>query len=431
MKSWSRLPLLFRRTPHGTAKPESEKQPPIPFEAPPGPRSLLYATTVLTIALIAIFSSGCVAEGGPAETPTPTKTPAAQAVPPTATLTPPPPPPTATPVPANLAPYTGLPLADPSLKNVVPIFVCLNNDTVSRSSHFGLNEADITYEYIVDGFHLTRITSMYQSVPAREIGPVRSARWPNIHTTYMFDGLLVCSGGSDEIRYMLRNEVGFPYLDADIEDEFSTTYFYSVGDNYRTRLRTSVERIRRWVDDKIHTCSVSPLLPYCLEIFNPWLESQRHNPRPQEQASLSFSDIPPDFSAADAATINIPYPDGNGVEWRFDAASGRYLRFQSGAPHIDQATGQQISAENVIVLFAEHELTNIVEDSLGTRSVKIHLYGFGDVRVFRDARVYEGTWRANDQSPPRWFGPGEQPITLKPGRTWIQVVRTNDRISFQ
>ena len=137
-------------------------------------------------------------------------------------------------MPANLAPYTGLPLADPSLQHETPIFVCLNNDTVSRTSHFGLNEADITYEYIVDGFHLTRITSMYQSVPAREIGPVRSARWPNIHTTYMFDGLLVCSGGSDEIRYMLRNEVGFPYLDADIEDEFSTTYFYSVGDNYRT-----------------------------------------------------------------------------------------------------------------------------------------------------------------------------------------------------
>jgi hypothetical protein len=119
------------------------------------------------------------------------------------------------------------------------------------------------------------------------------------------------------------------------------------------------------------------------------------------------------------------------VEWRYDPSSGRYLRFQSGTPHIDQATGQQISSDNVIVVFAEHELTNIVEDSLGTLSVKIQLYGFGDLRVFRNAKVYEGTWRANDQSPPRWFGPGEQTITLKPGRTWIQVVRKSDRISYQ
>ena len=170
MKSWSLLPLLFRRTPHGTAKPESEKQLPLSFEAPSGARSRLNATTVLTIALIAIFSTGCVTEGGPAETPTPTKTPAAQAEPPTATPIPPPPP-TATPVPANLAPYTGLPLADHSLKNVTPIFVCLNNDTVSRASHFGLNEADITYEYIVDGFHLTRITSMYPERPRQRDRP--------------------------------------------------------------------------------------------------------------------------------------------------------------------------------------------------------------------------------------------------------------------
>ena len=150
-----------------------------------------------------------------------------------------------------------------------------------------------------------------------------------------------------------------------------------------------------------------------------------------ERASFPFSETPKEFWASEASTIRIPYPENNGVEWRYDPSSGRYLRFQSGAVHMDQATGRQVSSDNVIVVFAEHELTNIVEDSLGTRSVKIHLYGFGDLRVFRNGKVYEGTWRANDQSPPRWLGPGEEPITLKPGRTWIQVVRTSDRISYQ
>jgi len=85
----------------------------------------------------------------------------------------------------------------------------------------------------------------------------------------------------------------------------------------------------------------------------------------------------------------------------------------------------------VIVLFAKHELTNIVEDSLGTKGVDIKLYGFGDLRIFRDGRVYEGTWRANDESPPRWLGPGEQIIPLKPGQSWIQVVRPTDIITYQ
>lgn len=399
----------------------------------------------VAIALLLLLSlSACVGgEGG--ATPTPTKTPELAAMEQAAdTATPPPASAagstgasaesvqaTATPVPGGVARYTGLPLADPTLLQETPILVCLNNDVDSRAAHYGLNEADVTYEYIVDGFHLTRLTSMFQSIPAKEIGPVRSARWPNIHTTYMFDGILACSGGSDGIRYLLKNEVGFPYLDADSEDPESLTYFYSVGNNYRTRLRTSVDRVRRWMIDMARTCDVSPLLPYCLEIFSPWLEGQKNSPRPVERASFSFSGTPREFWAGEATIVRIPYPENNGVEWRYDGSSGRYLRYQSGAVHMDQATGQQISSDNVIVVFAEHELTNIVEDSLGTLSVKINLYGFGDLRVFRDGKVYEGTWRANDQSPPRWLGPGEQPITLKPGRTWIQVVRTSDRISYQ
>lgn len=448
MKLRSFLPL---KTPRGSRLPtveETEVRADRHDRAPAAVISRFYAGAV--VLLLLLIGSGC---GGPAgaETPTPTKTPEAAAQQEAAVTATPPASNAAegsstqasngtaanaeqtiaTPVPGNVARYTGLPLADPSLMHENPILVCINNDVTSRSAHFGLNEADVTYEYIVDGFHLTRLTTLYQSIPAREIGPVRSARWPNIHTTYMFDGILACSGGSDGIRYLLKNEVGFPYLDADSEDPESVTYFYSVGDNYRTRLRTSIDRVRRWMTDMANTCDVSPLLPYCLEIISPWLEGQKNNPRPADRASFTFSDVPKEFWAGDASTIRIPYPENNGVEWRYDPASGTYLRYQSGQVHMDQATGKQISSENVIVVFAEHELTNIVEDSLGTLSVKINLYGFGDLRVFRNGKVYEGTWRANDQSPPRWLGPGEQPITLKPGRTWIQVVRKSDRISYQ
>ncbi len=399
----------------------------------------LRTLTIPALVLLGILLAGCNSGQSPA-TPTPTKTPDMQVQQihtPTPTPMPASPTETATPVsasptaatPLHLAPYTGLPVADPSLLEEAPIFICLNNDLSGRSSHYGLNVADVTYEYIIDGFATTRITSMYQSTLVERIGPVRSARWPNIHMTYMYDGVLACSGGSDGIRYLLKNEVGFPYLDADTDDTLDTGYFFSIGSNYRTRLQTDVDRVRRWLANITQTCQTAPHLPYCDKVINPWLVS-RSTPRPWERASFPFSEMPPDFSAAEATTVRIPYPGGNGVEWRYDPESGRYLRFQGGAPHMDQMTGQQVSSDNVIVLFAEHELTNIVEDSLGTLSVKIHLYGFGALRLFRNAKVYEGTWRANDQSPPRWFGPGEQAIALKPGRTWIQVVRTTDTINY-
>jgi hypothetical protein len=352
-------------------------------------------------------------------------------MPPTTTPEPPAEPPTETPLPQpqNIGPYTGLPVDNVARLSQRPIFICVNNDPVGRSAHYGLQAADLVYEYIVDGFTTTRLTAMYQAGDTERVGPIRSARLPNLWMTYMYDGALGCSGGSDEVRYLLKNEVGFPYLDADIDDPSNNVYFFNIGTDYRTRLQLSPEGVRRWLTTIAQRCTANPGLNYCQRVFNNLLGPDG-NLTPWNRPGFEFSQTPPDFSAGTADVIRLPYPGGNGVEWRYDAGRNVYLRFQGGQPHLDNTTGQQIAADNVIVIVAEHELTNIIEDSLGTRGVDVKLYGFGDFRIFRDGRVYEGTWRANDQSPPRWFGPGEQIVTLKPGQSWIQVMRSREEIGY-
>ena len=380
------------------------------------------------LSLCALFILVLTACGRPAPEPTatPTKTPDTQAVaaptdtpvPPTVapivvpTATPEPAPllvPTDTPtaLPGNIAPFTGLPSSNPAWLRRRPVFICINNDPVGRAAHYGLSYADIIYEYIVDGFALTRLTAMYQSQTVDHVGPVRSARLPNIKMTYMYDGVLACSGGSDEVRYLLKNEVGFPYLDADIDDPSQTRYFQSVGTDYRTRVQTSPDGVRQWLDDTGRTKEWS---------------------RP----GFEFSDAPPANAAGTATDIQIAYPGGNQVEWRYDASVGGYLRFQGGEQQSDPANGgQPIVSKNVIIISAVHTLTDIVEDSLGTKGVDIELYGFGDFRIFRDGQVYEGTWRADPENPPRWLGPGEVLIKLKPGQSWIQVVRDLTEVVYQ
>lgn len=374
----------------------------------------------LSLLLALLWVTGCTA-APPAPTPTPTKTPipaveagaSSEEVPvPTDT----PPAPTETPVlleptalptaiPGNIAPFTGLPAANLDLLHQRPILICVNNDPVGRASHYGLSQADLVYEYIVDGFTITRLTAIYQSQDATRVGPVRSARYPNIWMTYMYDGVLACSGGSDQIRYLLKNEVGFPYLDADIDDPSNNVYFSSIGTDYRTRMQASTDGVRRWLADK---------------------GRQKEWSRP----GFSFNESPPANAAAPSNTIAISYPGGNSVEWRYDAAQGGYLRWQGGQQQNDPATGRPILAQNVIVVAAAHELTDVVEDSLGTKGVDITLYGFGDLRVFRDGQSYEGTWRADPETPPRWIGPGEVIIDLKPGQSWVQVVQQLTDISY-
>ena len=384
----------------------------------PRPSARLPIRWVALLVWSLLLLAGC----GPAEqaaTATPTKTPlpagepvvAAQAtntpVLPTATPvalpTPSQPP---TPLPENVAPFTGKEVAESAPLHQRPIFICVNNDPVGRAAHYGLGKADLVYEYIVDGFTMTRLTAVFQSQLAERVGPVRSARMPNIWMTQMYDGVLACSGGSDEIRYLLKNEVGFPYLDRDIDDPGNNVYFFSIGSDYRTRVQISTDGVRRWLQtagqDKV------------------W-----------SRPGFTYSETPATFNAGGASVIQIPYPGGNDVEWRYDAQRNQYIRLQGGQVHIDNETGEQIVTDNVILLFANHVLTDIVEDSLGTKGVNVDLYGFGDFRIFRDGKVYEGTWRANDESPPRWLGPGEQIVPLKPGQSWIQVVRPTDTINYQ
>lgn len=370
---------------------------------------------LLLCCLTALLLAACSGAGAE-PTPTPTKTPrevdTQAAAAPTPTPEPPTPTPapvalpTPTPLPGNIAPFTGLAVDDMERLRKRPIFVCINNDAVGRSAHHGLSQADLVYEYIVDGFTMTRMTAMYHSTEAERIGPVRSARMPNIWMTYMYDGVLACSGGSDAIRYLLKNEVGFPYLDADIDDPSNNVYFFSIGSDYRTRMQVSTDGVRRW-----------------LQRFN--LEKEWQRP------GFEYSPEPPDSAAGDASVIRITYPGGNSVEWRYDAALGGYLRFQAGQQQFDLATNQPIVSPNVIVAKANHELTDIVEDTLGTKGVNVELYGFGDLRIFRDGKVYEGTWRADPETPPRWLGPGEVIVKLKPGQSWVQVIRELTELSYQ
>lgn len=379
-----------------------------------------YRLFVVGVALVAmVVLSAC---GGTKEepTPTPTKTPIpveAQAIEVTETPTPQPVilEPTATPaqlptatpesLPEGISPYTGLPASNPENLKRRPIFVCINNDAAGRSAHYGLSMADMVYEYIVDGFTLTRLTAMFQGNDIDRIGPVRSARLPNVWMTYMYDGVLACSGGSDEVRYLLKNEVGFPYLDADIDDASQTRYFQSIGDDYRTRMQTSTAGVRQWLADN--------------SLTKDWA-----------RRGFEFSDEPPANAAGQSSSIQIAYPGGNNVTWQYDSGASGYLRFQAGEQQFDPSNGQPIVAKNVIVVAAPHSLTDIVEDSLGTKGVDITLYGFGDLRVFRDGEVYEGTWRADPENPPRWLGPGEVVIPLKPGQSWVQVVRDLTEITY-
>jgi len=336
--------------------------------------------------------------------------------------TPPPPPPTAAPAAprpaaaAGLAPLSAPPPppagAAPAVNpftglggghlNRRPVFVCINNDPIARPQ-YGLGQADLVYEYLMEGSWITRYTALFWSQEVGRIGPVRSARLINAQMTPLYAAALFCSGASAEVRFMLKHQVHFPYLDVDLDDGSNTTYSFNVGNDYRTRLYTSSALLEKYV----RTWNVNAI---------------------PASRGLRFGDY---GGGTPAHGVAIPYPGSSRTGWAWNGSQWARLT-STGAAYLDAGSAAQITADNVVIQWAEHQSTDIVEDSLGSTSIRILLVGSGPVKVMRDGKITEGVWRSGDPNqPPEFFDAAGAPIPLRPGRTWFQIVDLSYRVEVK
>lgn len=356
------------------------------------------ATLTVTGVTTAVAVEATTTPSGAANTSEPTTTPAAS------TATPAIPAPAAPavgatmiPIPtfavaANVNPLTGLPVSDPSVLQRRPLMVRVGNDVGARQGQIGLNSADIVYEEITEWW-VTRFTAIYLANAPAAVGPVRSARLLNVQLVPQYQGALAHSGGSDPVRWEISQA---PLVNL---DEFynAAPYFYREGEGWATRLAINTQAARDYMRNKSLDAPVD--LP-----------------------AFFFSNTL-DEGGEPGPDMYIPYPRSTSfTEWHYDPASGKYLRWISGYPLYD-AAGGQVAADNVIVYFADHLATDIVEDTNGATSIRIFMNGFNAAWLFRDGRLYRGFWQTQGDRPPYFTYPDDRkPYHLKPGNTWIEVV---------
>ena len=391
---------------------------------------------VATLLLIVSYVTGCLSSNMAGATPTPTKTPrpadALAALLPTSTNTPPPsatPMPTATiqptatntPIPdptkvltptvtpwptlgPDVCPLTGLPVSDPTLLERRPLAIKIQNAALSRPQ-FGLPQADIVYEHLSEA-GITRFTGIYLCQPVEKIGSVRSARFIDLEIPAMYKSLMAYSGTSPGLYPRFKN--------ADFKDR---EFWYDQGIHSEGFYRDKELRAKGVSIE--HTLFADPAKIW--EIADKLGINQR-----QDLQGLTFAYQVPQ-GGEPATHIHIPYPSRDMVvDYRYDPASGTYLRWDGGEPFVDAATGQQITVTNVILLYANHVDADFYEDYPRTNhpSVQIQLWGTGPVVVLRDGQAFEGIWARPKREDMVVFrdSTGQTPIPLKPGSTWIQLI---------
>jgi hypothetical protein len=311
----------------------------------------------------------------------------------------PPPVPTPTPLPPDINPLSGLKVYDLALLQRRPLLVRIGNDPQIRPQS-GLSQAEVVYEELIDHYPLTRLSAIYLASDPEKIGPIRSARLISIQLARQYQAALIHSGASDPVRWEISQAIP-----ANLDEYFHPEpYFYDNTKDWRGRLFTSAPLIREYMrrngmESKVRT---------------PGFVFSRRGDRPVNGLAAAF--------------VRVPYPNAARVEWKYDAASGRYLRFEGGKPFADAVGRKQIAADNVVIYYAEHQDTGIIEDASGATSINIIIAGEGKAQIIRDGVLIEGRWRTSGDRPAEFFNAAGQPIPLRPGNTWIEVVPTDYEI---
>ncbi|MFP3896089.1 MAG: DUF3048 C-terminal domain-containing protein [Anaerolineales bacterium] len=269
--------------------------------------------------------------------------------------------------------------------------VRVGNDPGIRPQE-GLGLADIVYEELMEGGDLTRLTAIYLNNDAERIRPIRSARLVSLDIVSQYDGALVHTGAHDRVRYMI-SQASFVDLD---EFFHRQPYGYLYGYDWRGRVYTSVQAVHEYLEKK------------------GW---------EREEPIDGYQFDPQVPTGKDASTVHIPYPWQCVVDWTYAPEKGYYLRQVQGRPFMDRSTDEQIHAENVILFYAEHKRTSILDHAHGAPLLDIDMSGSGPAQICRDGVVIEGEWIAEEPGELiEYYDSEGNIIPLKPGKTWIQLV---------
>lgn len=314
-------------------------------------------------------------------------------------------------VPEGKSPITGLDYTG----SYRPVVVQIDNTPAARP-HLNMSEADIVYEMIYWGPAYTRYTFIYHDNHPSLVASVRSARTMHLQIRQEWDAPFVFWGGQQDEGTNIYD--WFKQYSV-----YSKLLFDGVGKVKDGGNKTPLFRVSGRVSP--HNAAVN--LEQLVNEY--WPQNEDGTPYEPKVHAYKFSDSP-SYGADTAVKIDIKYNQSDASDFNpsytFNAADGVYERWYNGAEMYDGETQKRIVASNVIVQYADLTLYN----GTSSRPV-INFVGSGEADFFINGRHIHGSWMRNSMGDRTVFmdANGEE-ITLKPGKTFIQVVPTSHSITY-
>jgi hypothetical protein len=271
---------------------------------------------------------------------------------------------------------------------------------------WGVSLADIVYDYYQnDG--LTRFYAIFYANDSDIVGPIRSARLLDNRLTRMYKSIFAFGSADQRILNVLLNS---EYADRLILPGPASP-MYRLDPNGANYLLVSTKKMAEYIQSK----GVS-------------------NGR-QNLDGMKFALQPP-AGGTTGNQVFVRYSISSYTRWDYDPSTGSYLRFQDTqedtgggegyAPLVDRQNNRQVSASNVVVVFATHgDYLNNGRYNI----VDILLDNSGLAYLFRDGQAYQVRWRRSALDAVLTLeDTSGKPFPFKQGATWFQVVGQSTQI---
>ena len=288
-------------------------------------------------------------------------------------------------------PLNGQPIADGNF-SFFPIAIMIDNAYNIRPQ-YGLSQADIIYEALAES-NITRLLAIFDSRQSLEkIGPVRSARPYFMDWAEEYSGIYMHVGGSPQAlaaisQYDFTNidqiGIGETYFWRDKNKSAPSNVLTSSANWLRVGEIKSVQKFDTVLAKKIAWNFIEP----------------------------TASTTPPDFSVNFSADIYK-------VDWQYNDKLGAYERSQGGDKFVFD-TGEQAFANNIIVQIVKSSLLDVERRQMETKTT-------GPVFIFNQWGQQSGQWKYQDGRT-KFFADDGSELKLVPGKTWVEVIDSEDKL---
>ena len=287
-------------------------------------------------------------------------------------------------------------------RNPELVAVMIENHVDARPQS-GLVKASVVYEAPVEANYSRFMAIFPVTTEVNKVGSVRSARpyYLDWLREYGKDIMYMHVGGSPDALNIIKTDNNIFNFD----QFFNGPYFWRSTDRYAPHnVYTSSDNWTKAWEDK----GVQENTDFKSWNFRDIGNCEGIGETCVNKITVSF--LPPSYEAI----------------WKYSSSTRKYARYQMEGKHLDQ-NGTAIEADTVIV---QKVRSNVLDDY---GRLKINTIGKGEAIIFQNGHKEEGEWRKDSVTGRTgWFnfdGPDGQPIPLKPGKIWIEVV--NERGSVE